>query len=294
MRKIKAFIAGLLLTSVLMPMPAYAQSTVTVVGPAPVPGNCVQWFSTTQIKDPGITCNGGAGTSPGGSSGQVQFNNSGTFGGLTNTQLTALINPATALLPGALPAWPNNTTTFFRGDGTYATLNFAALGGVATAAQLPATGGLGFQFNKGGTNQTGLTNNAYNRLTWSTTLFNTTGAALSSNTWTAPITGIMIMSFSIFCDSCLNTPNSGSPTFDGKFIRNSAGTCNGNDINAVLGGPSLGGASNTAFSSGAAVISVTAGDLIELCTFPTSVDAANDVIIDGNKAHTWWSGAYIR
>ena len=94
MRKIKAFIAGLLLTSVLMPMPAYAQSTVTVIGPAPVPGNCVQWFSTTQIKDPGITCNGGAGTSPGGSSGQVQYNNAGTFGGLTNAQLTALINPA--------------------------------------------------------------------------------------------------------------------------------------------------------------------------------------------------------
>lgn len=41
--------------------------------------------------------------------------------------LTALINPATASLSGALPAWPGNTTTYFRGDGTYATLNCAAL-----------------------------------------------------------------------------------------------------------------------------------------------------------------------
>ena len=207
-----------------------------------------------------------------------------------------LASAAVVFGQSAPPTMPDKTVYGRLGTGTGSgpgqAIPFATLNSQLTL--LTIGGGLGFQFNKGGTSQTGLTNNAYNRLTWSTTLFNTTGAALSSNTWTAPFTGLMIMSFSIFCDSCLNTPNSGSPTFDGKFIRNSAGTCNGNDINAVLGGPSLGGASNTAFSSGAAIISVTAGDLFELCTFPTSVDAANDVIIDGNKAHTWWSGAYIR
>jgi Pectate lyase superfamily protein len=41
---------------------------------------------------------------------------------LSSTQVTAMINAATASLSGALPAWPNNTTTFFRGDGTYATI----------------------------------------------------------------------------------------------------------------------------------------------------------------------------
>jgi hypothetical protein len=69
---------------------------------------------------------------PGGINGQVQVNNSGSFGGLTNAQLTALINSATASLSGALPAWPGNTTTYFRGDGTYATLNFAALASTPT------------------------------------------------------------------------------------------------------------------------------------------------------------------
>jgi hypothetical protein len=59
---------------------------------------------------------------------------------LSSAQLTALINLATASLPGALPAWPNNTTTFFRGDGTYDTLNFAAVGGQASLAQLPSIG----------------------------------------------------------------------------------------------------------------------------------------------------------
>lgn len=53
--------------------------------------------------------------------------NAGKLAQYTNTQLTALINLATSALSGALPAWPNNITTYFRGDGTYATLNCAAL-----------------------------------------------------------------------------------------------------------------------------------------------------------------------
>lgn len=63
---------------------------------------------------------------------RVLYDNSGVLGEYTNTQLTALINTATASLSGALPAWPNNTTTYFRGDGTYATLNFAAIGSTPT------------------------------------------------------------------------------------------------------------------------------------------------------------------
>jgi hypothetical protein len=72
--------------------------------------------------------------------GQVLVNSSGSIAGLTNAQLTAKINAATASLSGALPAWPNNTTTFFRGDGSYQALNFAAVSGQATLAQLPNIG----------------------------------------------------------------------------------------------------------------------------------------------------------
>lgn len=64
----------------------------------------------------------------------------GTPIALSQAQITAIINLATASLSGALPAWPNNTTTFFRGDGTYATLNFAAIGGQAALTQLPTIG----------------------------------------------------------------------------------------------------------------------------------------------------------
>jgi hypothetical protein len=66
----------------------------------------------------------------------------GTPAALTATQATALLNLATASLQGLLPAWPNNTTTFFRGDGSYATLNCAAITNAsaqcATGYTLPA------------------------------------------------------------------------------------------------------------------------------------------------------------
>lgn len=82
----------------------------------------------------------GAGSGPGGSSGQVQTNNgSGGFAGITNAALTALINPSSATLAGAESAWPNNTTTFRRGDGSWQTLNCAALSGVSASCATDTT-----------------------------------------------------------------------------------------------------------------------------------------------------------
>lgn len=75
------------------------------------------------------------GGNPGGVNPQIQYNNGGAFGGLTDVEVTARIQAATSSLSGALPAWPNNTTTFFRGDGTYQ--SFAsppAIGGTSPAA----------------------------------------------------------------------------------------------------------------------------------------------------------------
>lgn len=65
----------------------------------------------------------------------------GTPAALSQAQITAMINLATASLAGALPAWPNNTTTYFRGDGTYAAVPFSVLSGSAACGQLPALTG---------------------------------------------------------------------------------------------------------------------------------------------------------
>jgi len=56
---------------------------------------------------------------PGGSNGQVQYNNAGAFGGLTAAQLTALINPFTSVLSGVVPLSGGGTTNFLRADGTW-------------------------------------------------------------------------------------------------------------------------------------------------------------------------------
>ena len=50
---------------------------------------------------------GGSGGTPGGSNGQLQYNNAGSFGGLTNAQLTTDVNVATDMLSGAIPALSN-------------------------------------------------------------------------------------------------------------------------------------------------------------------------------------------
>jgi hypothetical protein len=95
-----------------------------------VSGDCsIVFGSPAVIRCPGTS-----------TAGQVLANSAGAISGLTNAQLTALINTATASLKGAVPAWPNNTTSFFRGDGTYAAVAFAGLTGQAALTQLPTIG----------------------------------------------------------------------------------------------------------------------------------------------------------
>lgn len=63
-------------------------------------------------------------------------------GALSPTQLTTLVNLATASLSGAVPAFPNNTTTFLRGDLSYQTLNCGALSGAGAICSLGIGSGL--------------------------------------------------------------------------------------------------------------------------------------------------------
>ena len=79
----------------------------------------VTTIGTSAINWAQFSVGGGAAGNPGGSSGQVQFNNSGAFGGLTNTQVTALVNSFSPSLSGAAPASGGGTTNFLRADGTW-------------------------------------------------------------------------------------------------------------------------------------------------------------------------------
>lgn len=122
---------------------AFAQNPgIIYSGASPAANDCVKFINRSLVTTTGAAC--ATATAPGGSNLQVQYNNAGAFGGYTNTQLTALINAATNSLSGALPAWPGNTTTFFRGDGSYAALpsSFSGLANPSALCQMTANNGV--------------------------------------------------------------------------------------------------------------------------------------------------------
>lgn len=116
--------------------PALAQSNIGSIllqqRPQGSGGLSVQDIATYVLSQ------GGSG-SPGGTSGQVQFNNAGLFGGLTNAQLTALCQQYTASLSGCVPLSGGGTTNFLRADGTWAVPPGTGGGGAVSSV----TGGLG-------------------------------------------------------------------------------------------------------------------------------------------------------
>lgn len=57
--------------------------------------------------------------SPAGSSGDIQYNNAGAFGALSNIQVTARIQPFSSTLSGAAPASGGGAVNFLRADGTW-------------------------------------------------------------------------------------------------------------------------------------------------------------------------------
>jgi hypothetical protein len=88
---------------------------------------------------------------PGGSSGQVQYNNAGAFGGLTNAQLTALCQQFSSSLLGCVPASGGGTTNFLRADGSWAPppINGVTSFNARTGAVVPVLGD--YTVSNGGT-----------------------------------------------------------------------------------------------------------------------------------------------
>ena len=130
-------ILGLFL-AIALNAPAQAQNVICTTAPAGTSNN--QCASTAFVQGAlsagNITIN--TTTITGGTTGRVLYDNAGKVGEYTATQLTAQINVATTSLTGALPAFPGTTTTYFRGDGSYQTLNCAAISGAGTGCSAAA------------------------------------------------------------------------------------------------------------------------------------------------------------
>lgn len=121
----------------------------------------------------------GSTTITGGTTLRVLYDNAGVLGEYTNTQLTALINPATATLSGALPAWPNDTTKFFRGDGTYTTIPASS---IVSGAALTKTDDTNVTLTLGGAPTTALLSATSLTLGWTGQLGLTRGGTAASLT----------------------------------------------------------------------------------------------------------------
>jgi hypothetical protein len=231
---------------------AYAQC----VGPGGVPFNCAAGGaigagdlflggqSGNTVKFTGAQVQALAGATPGGSSGNVQYNNGGTFGGLTNTQLTADINPFSSSLSGAVPASGGGTTNYLRADGNWSA---PAGGGVpgGTNGQV--------QYNNSGSFG-GLTNT---QLTADINQFSaslsgavpasgggTTTYLRADGNWAAPsasgsVTSVGLALPGIF--SVTGSPVTGSGVLTGSF--------NTQSVNTVFAGPSSGSATTPTFRS---------------------------------------------
>jgi hypothetical protein len=114
--------------------------TTTLSGSVPAPGS----VAGKVLSDNGTWIAQSGGGAPGGANGNLQFNNSGSFGGLTDVQVTARIQQFTTALSGAVPASGSATGThFIRDDGIWA---IPAGGGGGT----PGGPNLSVQYNNAG------------------------------------------------------------------------------------------------------------------------------------------------
>jgi microcystin-dependent protein len=120
----KLLLAASLLANLTWAIP-YAEAQNTTCANRPN-GDSTNACANTRFV---MTNGGGGGGTPGGSNLQIQYNNSGAFGGLTDTQVTARINVFTQFLSGAVPASGGGIFTFLRADGTFAPTSGQALVG---------------------------------------------------------------------------------------------------------------------------------------------------------------------
>jgi len=121
----KKLLLALGLLSTLALGPSEAQNTTCSDRPSSDSSNACA--NTRFVQSHG----GGGGGTPGGLNLQIQYNNAGAFGGLTDTQVTARINVFTSLLNGAVPLSGGGITKFLRADGTW-----VAPGGSALVASI--------------------------------------------------------------------------------------------------------------------------------------------------------------
>jgi hypothetical protein len=98
------------------------------------------WIKSLYDYTRNITVGGGGGGSPGGTTGNVQYNaGASTFGGYTNSQVTSLLDLFNSSAKGVAPASGGGVVNFLRADGNWAIP--AGAGGSSARTQRSITSG---------------------------------------------------------------------------------------------------------------------------------------------------------
>lgn len=164
---------------------------------------------------------------------------------LTGTQVTTMLDLATASLKGLAPAFPGNTTTFLRGDGTYA----------APAASTPAFSGC-MAYNNA---TASIANNTTTAVFNNTEIFDTASyhdTGISTNRFVAPVTGYYLVHGNIRWAS-----NATGDRY--LYIRNSAGGIIAQNIIAAAPGADMG-------QEVSCIVNLTAADWVEFAVRQSS------------------------
>lgn len=144
-------------------------------------------------------------------------------------------------------------------------------------------GPFGFYAHKNGTDQTGLIHGAYTKITFGTERFDVGGFYDTTNSRWTPPAGLVQLNAHIWCSQ--NAASTSTPTFVAKIIKNGSA-----DVGAGVGTAQV-GAPGLAFANVSCVDNASGTDFYEVQFFFTSSTAANNGNIDGNAAHTHFSGA---
>ena len=153
-----------------------------------------------------------------------------------------------------------------------------------------------FRVDKNGTAQNGLANLTYTKLTWARALINDGSYFDLANGVYRPPTGARIwLSANVWAGANCKSPNN-SPyegyNFTIKIIKNN-GVYDQNGVTwdqAGVGWEPAGYTNTAGACIGGFADVVTDGDYYDLRAYTTSTDGTNIVEVDGNPAHTAWSG----
>lgn len=145
--------------------------------------------------------------------------------------------------------------------------------------------GAAFYAHKNGVDQTGMTHNAYTKVTFGTEKFDIGGLFDTTNSRWTPPAGLVQLNVSLWWSA--HAQSTSSPSFVLKIIKNGSA-----DVFAGVG-TAVSGYPGTAIAHVAGVDLATGTDYYEVFAFGISDTAANNLQIDGNMAHTHFSGHLI-